>query len=107
MECDDIVAEAAESTADLTVSALVHGDAPVLTVTFVHAFERQFAWSVFEMDTIVTNHLLVKWFEARVYFTFVDLGFDKFRMGHAIREITIVGEEDESGTIAVQTADRL
>ena len=106
MELGDGVAEGSEGAADLAVATFAHLDNPAVLITLMLTFERQAARSVRQLHAKVIDHLPVEWLERLVERHQIALNFIKRRVCHLMGKVAVVGEENESGAIFVQAADR-
>ncbi|MCY1547196.1 hypothetical protein D9M68_832370 [compost metagenome] len=95
MKLFNFVAKCAEGASNLAVAPFVHGDDPIFSILFRQALEYEFARTIFKLNTIIANHLLVKWLEVMIKADFVYLCLGKFRVSHLVGEITIIGQDDE------------
>lgn len=105
VEALDGVAERGEGAADLAVTTLCHGHFPLISMVVMELCERELTSSIVELNAKITDHLLVERLEVMVEADVVYFCLDEFRVGHAVSEITVIGQEDEARALAVETAD--
>jgi hypothetical protein len=73
----------------LTIAALIH--AYLIGWRVIEATDEKFAYTIIELDTKVTDHLLVKWLKGVVETNVVDFNLTELWMGHTKGEVAIVG----------------
>jgi hypothetical protein len=78
-----------------------------LTVGITESHQLQLAATIFEINTELTDHLLVEWFEIVVEANLVYLDFVEFWMRHLKRKFAIVGQEQNTRTVGVEATNGL
>ena len=63
MKCFNGITKSSERASDLSVTAFVHADDPVLFITFYESLELEFADAIFEGDADIADHLSMERFQ--------------------------------------------
>ena len=99
----DFVTKRSKCATNLSVAPFTHRHLPFISSIIHEPRECELRPSILELDTKVTNHLLVKWLEIVVQAHVIYLCFGELWMSHPIGEVTVIGEEDETGAVSIES----
>ena len=106
VEFGDCVAQSGKGAADLAVAALSQNHRKVRSLGGpCRCYHCEFTDPVRQSDAEIRNHLLVEGLERFVEFDCVDFFFAELGVGLLKGEITVIGEQDKTGTVFIKATD--